>query len=333
MTLSETDIKCPVFKVEHVSSVNKPKRMQWTKSYDDYLMSLVERNKGKCWREIAVSMRQKFPEVKFTSKKCRARWKNCINPELFKFYLNDAEETLLVVYHSYYKNKWFKISKNFPHRHNNLLRNTFYGSIRKLILRIINRKTTLSEITPLMFFKNLYITRFIIEILSLAQVPDKRNPIVPYYICLYIREKGITRAQCEEYFMSLKTQFLALYKYHHTLQLLQPYSYENLTTEFFDKVVSIIKEEVTVQTPVTDDLLLNVFERALHLKSAPSSQLFTPTIKTAPYTPSLQLGTCPVDSSLKLPCPMESCFPYQFLQFPVVNPNIWGMYLAQKLSC
>eukprot|EP00826_Nyctotherus_ovalis_P005324 TRINITY_DN1119_c0_g5_i1.p1 TRINITY_DN1119_c0_g5~~TRINITY_DN1119_c0_g5_i1.p1 ORF type:complete len:253 (+),score=23.93 TRINITY_DN1119_c0_g5_i1:75-833(+) len=246
---------------------------------------------------------------------------------------------------SYYKNKWFKISKNFPHRHNNLLRNTFYGSIRKLILRIINRKATLNEITPLMFFKNLYITRFIIEILiakdieryegvlSLAQVPDKRNPIVPYYICLYIREKGITRAQCEEYFMSIKTQFLDLYKYRPTLQLLRPYSYENLTTEFFDKVVSIIKEEVTVQTPVTNDLLLSIFERALHLNSTPSSQLLIPTIKTAPYTPPIQLGTYPVDSSLKLPCPMESCFLYQFLQFPVVNPNIWGMYLAQKLSC
>ena len=47
------------------------------------LIVLIDKNRDKCWREVALNMRQEFLEIKFTSKKCRTRWKNCINPASF----------------------------------------------------------------------------------------------------------------------------------------------------------------------------------------------------------------------------------------------------------
>jgi hypothetical protein len=50
-------------------------------------------NAKKDWSNISISMSKKFPEVRFTSKKCQARWKSSVNPELKK-HTNNQQNTL-----------------------------------------------------------------------------------------------------------------------------------------------------------------------------------------------------------------------------------------------
>jgi hypothetical protein len=92
-----------------------------------------------------------------------------------------------------------------------------------------------------------------------------------------------------------------------------------------------------MQTPVTDELLLEIFERALFTSSHTntSNQLYIPTVKTTTYSLPIQSNSYPIDSFLQLPCPsicsLENTVPHQFLKVRV-NSNMWSVYLTQKLS-
>ncbi len=272
--------KCPVFKIEQVETSSKPRRMQWSKTFDDWLACLVSTNKGRNWGDIAKAMCHRFPEVKFTSKKCRARWKNCINPEINKVYLNDAEELLLIAYHSTYKNKWSKISKHLPRRHSNILRNSFYGAMRKLIQQIVLGKRVSEDVSPLMFLQSLYISIFIIELLNLPQVPEHKNPLVPLYIYMYVKEKKIDKAMCEKYILQMKGRLLASSRPRSNLTILAEYTYDQLVMSFFGKLVAVIKQSVNSQSAISDDFLLDMFERALLLGSPFTVPLSSPTLPT-----------------------------------------------------
>ena len=311
--------RTPVFKIEQVSCPPKPKRMQWSKGFDDWLGSLVVKSKGRNWSDIAKAMCQRFPEVKFTSKKCRARWKNCINPDISKLYLNDAEELLLIAYHSSYKNKWSKISKHLPHRHSNILRNSFYGAMRKLIQQIVLDKKVPSEMTSLAFLQSLYISIFIIELLNLPEVPEHKNPLVPLYIYMYVKEKKIDKSMCEKYIMKVRSTLLARCLNRPSLQHLSNYAYDQLTSSFFGKLVGIIKQSVSPKSYISEEFLFDMIERAVVLntsfKAPPrplSSSAFTATsFNTAASFPAA--ATFPSTTTFpaaSLPAPLFSAASY-----------------------
>lgn len=315
-----------IFKITRALKPHNPKRMQWTKHYDDYLTSLVEKNSGKNWKDISRVMSIKFPETKFTAKNCRARWKNSINPEISKIYLNDAEELILIAYHSHYKNKWSKISQHLPRRHNNMLRNTFYGTMRKLVKKLLSNKYELIDTNPLSFLQHLYIVLFIVELLNLAYIPEHKNPVVPFYVYMYIKENKITKSMCERYIMELKDQFVKAYSCRPTIQLLKNHSYEELTGDLFDKVASIIKNTITPQTVVTETNILEMIEQALLIINSPSTISSGVTVSSALQSfssslpPLIQSALYLMNQTMDAPGVLtSSCFDMQFFSFPPIN--------------
>ena len=295
MNADSPNNKPVVFKVQQTKANPKLKRMQWSKKHDELLTELTKKFKGHSWAEISKVMNERFTDTKFTSKKCRARWKNCINPELSKQYLNDAEELLLVAYHSAYKNKWSKISKRLPHRNSNILRNSFYGSLRKTIQQIVSDKKISRDVNPLEFIQALYICIFICELLDLPKTPAHKNPIVPLYIYLYVKEKKINKVMCGRYVDQFRDKLLTQFPLRKKLQSLQGYSYQLLATNFFNKIVIQIKQSVTQNAYITDEFLLDMIEKAFFMDAQPSP---SPPTSYPPFSQTSPCGVMPQKPSM-----------------------------------
>lgn len=322
MDIKEIKESREVFRIEKGARTGSTRRMQWGKKHDDALAALVKRNSGRNWKLISVAMKKKFPEVNFTSKNCRARWKNSINPDICKAYLNDAEELILIAYHSCYRNKWSKISRHLPRRHNNMLRNSFYGNMRRVIKKFVAQRCELFDTSPLAFVQHLYIVSFVVELLNLPQVPEHKNPIVPLYVYMHIKERKITREMCREYVMALKEHFARAHSHRPFIQLLKASSYEELMGGFFEKLVQIIKNSITSQTRVTDSSILELVEQALPLNThgssndsstlSPEMNSFTSMIQMLPFGPVAGLGSASSGPNLLFTLPPPHCTPQTF---------------------
>lgn len=255
-------VKGPVFVIQNVVK-DRIVRMQWKKSFDDHLRLLVNEYGAKNWPEISHRMCKKFPGVTFTSKKCQTRWKNSINPELKKTYLSDAEELLLIICHAHYKNRWSEIISYFPHRHNNLLRNTFYSMMRKLIKRIHQDKHSNNVIDPLTFIQQLYFSGFLIELLGLTEIPKHKNPVVPRHIYSLVKDSDIDINTCKQYALKCKDRLLSSYPSRIVMKQLQSSNFEYLASEFFSGIIKIIEKSIACASKITAGFLLDVFEEVI----------------------------------------------------------------------
>lgn len=321
MSTQEGMVPSPVFKIEKAEKSAKPTRMQWSKLHDESLNRLTAMNKGHNWNEIARVMCEKFPDVQFTSKKCRARWKNCINPEIIRQYLNNAEELLLITFHSIYKNKWSKICKRLPNRNSNILRNSFYSSLRKTIQQIALCKKPAGEMNPLLFVQNLYICIFTIELLELSQPPPHKNPIVPLYIYQYVKEKKIDKAMCINYVKQIKDVFLASCPNRSQLVLLKDYTYDQLTSKFFTKLVAIVKQSVKQNCAISDDFMLDIIEGALAINSVKMTASPPQSFTIPPPFPSFPVMQQPAPQMCYM-MPGEEAYPQMFMGHPMQHPMV-----------
>ena len=102
----------PIFQIDHVKE-NPIMRMQWSKEFDNYLIELMKGVKAISWNRIAEQMCIRFPQVKFTAKKCRGRWRNSVDPVLHKEPMNNSEQIILFAYHYQYKNQWTSVEEIF----------------------------------------------------------------------------------------------------------------------------------------------------------------------------------------------------------------------------
>lgn len=332
MNAKETKEIPVIFRIEQAPKPKNPRRMQWSKNYDNYLTALVGIHNGRDWKNISKAMCLKFPMSKFTAKNCRARWKNSVNPNICKTYLSNTEELILIAYHSCYKNRWCKISRYLPHRHNNMLRNSFYGTMRKLVKRLLSQRFTLGETSPFAFLQYLYIVLFIADLLDLPQAPENKNCIIPLYVYMYIKEKKITRGMCERYAMELKRMFVEAHRSRSTLQLLRDYSYEDLTKNFFERVVALIRNSITCQNVASETAVFELLEQALLMNSSnynnncavtsSSFQPFAQTFPLMPFPPALQPGFGLMSPTLESSFMMPALHPKPPL-FPLPPASTW----------
>eukprot|EP00826_Nyctotherus_ovalis_P057898 TRINITY_DN7931_c0_g1_i10.p1 TRINITY_DN7931_c0_g1~~TRINITY_DN7931_c0_g1_i10.p1 ORF type:complete len:312 (-),score=11.04 TRINITY_DN7931_c0_g1_i10:48-983(-) len=292
MSLEEIKSGRRVFEVVEVKKLQPMKRMQWTKTFDAYLLLLVGCDGSINWKQIAHAMSLKFPDMEFTSKKCRARWKNSLNPDLHKLYLNNAEELLVLAYHSLYQNQWTKISYYLPHRHSNLLRNTFHSMIKKLVKHILNTRALPLEITPLFFLQSLYTISYILHLLHLQQSPTTKNFLAPLYVYRYVHESGINEDACKELVMRVKDQLVRQNSFCMKLQALRTLPYKNLVEDFLKHVINAIKNSVTAQMHITDEFILELIEHSL-LSISSHSPIVYSLVTPMPPLPLLQLGLIP----------------------------------------
>lgn len=92
-------------------------KVKFTEEEDNKLRKIIEEHSPSNWRLIAKLMQNR------TSRQCRERWTNYINPALSTCPWTKAEDTLLVQKYQEFGSRWHDIVKYFPNRSKNNLKN------------------------------------------------------------------------------------------------------------------------------------------------------------------------------------------------------------------
>lgn len=101
---------------------------------DKVLEDFIELYGRKNWKKIAKKLTLQISS-KRTAKQCRERWENKIKFQHAPCIWSEAEDKLLFSLHMTFGNKWAIISKYFPRKSSNSIRNHFYSTIRRNIRR------------------------------------------------------------------------------------------------------------------------------------------------------------------------------------------------------
>ena len=107
-------------------------RHGWTLTEDKHLCNIVETHGAQNWNSIAKAMCEKFPLRVLTSKQCRERWHNSLEAGINHKKWTIPEQASLLLWHMKLGNQWYEISEKLKGRHNNMIKNRFYTTLRKI---------------------------------------------------------------------------------------------------------------------------------------------------------------------------------------------------------
>ena len=114
------------------SEEEKEGRFDWTAEADYYLKTMVDRYGPHNWMTIANMINSNFCDQRRTSKQCRERWCNKLDPTINHQPWTKEEEATLILSHMRYKNRWCDIVNTLKGRHNGMIKNRFYSIFRKV---------------------------------------------------------------------------------------------------------------------------------------------------------------------------------------------------------
>jgi hypothetical protein len=104
-----------------------PGKRMFTPQDDQELRHLVRTYGDDNWILISTQMSRAF-----TTRQCRDRWRNYLNPEIARAqWTTDNDATLLDAYHRM-GNRWSSLAALFPGRTSNFIRNRCQALIRKI---------------------------------------------------------------------------------------------------------------------------------------------------------------------------------------------------------
>lgn len=99
-------------------------RGSWTAEEDNQLKNAISQLGTKKWHEIA-----KFVPTR-TSKQCRERWLNCLDPNIKKGGFAPWEDNIIIEKQKEIGNHWSKIAKFLPGRSSGSIKNRWYSGLR-----------------------------------------------------------------------------------------------------------------------------------------------------------------------------------------------------------
>jgi hypothetical protein len=110
----------------------REERANWTPEQDLCLSTFVNTYGPHNWQAISQLMATRFPENHLSTKQCRERWWNKLDPSINHAQWTKQEEAMLILAHMKFKNRWCDITKALKGRNNNMIKNRFYSIFRKM---------------------------------------------------------------------------------------------------------------------------------------------------------------------------------------------------------
>lgn len=118
----------------------------WKKEEDHAIVELVNKY-GKSWSKISKILGTR------NGKQIRDRFINVLDPEIKKGKFTDDEDKKLIMLFNQYGSKWATISKYYPNRTADMIKNRFHSSIKKKLGERIDFSVDDSNVR----FYNLYL--------------------------------------------------------------------------------------------------------------------------------------------------------------------------------
>lgn len=135
------------FKIEPQMELEQfPKtRKAWTKEEDEVLMQCIQAYGVGHWATIAQALREQTG-IQRSTKQCRNRWMNTLDPNVNKLEWTADEEQLIYDLQKQVGNKWAEIAKHLNgrlfffyliiYRTDNAVKNHWYSTMRKRLRKL-----------------------------------------------------------------------------------------------------------------------------------------------------------------------------------------------------
>jgi hypothetical protein len=179
----------------------------WTPSEDSLLTAHIGQVGLKKWRKIHQSITSVCTPFNKSSKQCRERWYNYLNPDIQKSEWTTSEVDLVFEGYQKHGSKWSLIGKKLKGRTDNAIKNLFYCRMRKMVRRIAKERIEEEMYSSVSEFKH---SLYILECVKTQYLlPLQKSLVIPgdQYIVNLICKCGIGMASFSRYMERL---FLAV---------------------------------------------------------------------------------------------------------------------------